>query len=63
MDWLKIFQQHGSNASFHYADDTCREWGAAHREKNKALEIFDNNPKLQAEMREIAKGFLWSLER
>ena len=59
---LNRFTKHGKDASFHYADDTGKEWGSGDREKRDALVLFDSNPALQKEMREIAKGFLWSLK-
>ena len=59
---LQQFKDRGISASHHYADDTCKEWGLADREKAKALKLFDDNPSMQRYMRDIAKGFLWSLE-
>lgn len=61
-DTLLQFKKHGDSASYHYADDSGGEWGVARDRKTKALELFDSNPPLQAQMREIAKGFLWSLK-
>ena len=56
------FKTHGINASYHYADDTASgEWRLGSIEEAKALKIFDANPDDQEKMREIAKGFLWSL--
>ena len=57
------FKTHGINASFHYADDTASgEWRLGSIEEAKALRIFDGcPPEYQEKMREIAKGFLWSL--
>ena len=57
------FKTHGINASFHYADDTASgEWQLGRIEEAKALKIFDGcPPEYQEKMREIAKGFLWSL--
>ena len=49
-------------ASYHFADDSGKEWGLAYKAKSEALEIFDAHPDLQAEMREIAKWFLWGGE-
>lgn len=60
---LAKFKQRSSSASFHWADDTCKEWDLAKREQNAALKIFDDNPGLQDEMREIANGALWSLSK
>ena len=59
---LEQFKDHGISASCSYADDSGIEWGAGKRSENMALELFDANPKLRTEMRDIAKGFLWSLE-
>ena len=57
------FKTHGMNASFHYADDTASgEWRLGAAEEAKALKIFDGcPPEYQEKMREIARGFLWSL--
>lgn len=60
---LELFKKHGMDASHHYADDSCKEWGLASKSKSYAMTIFNDNPELQDEMRVIAKGFLWSLER
>lgn len=60
---LKEFKRLGEKASFHYADDSCKEWDLASSAESQALHLFDNNSHLQDEMREIARGFLWSLER
>jgi len=57
------FKKHAKKASYHYADDSCREWKLADAEMAKALKIFDDNPSLQVEMREAASGELWRLER
>ena len=56
------FRDLGDKASYHYADDSGSEWGLADDEKRMALALFDANPELQQEMREVARGFLWSLE-
>jgi len=55
------FQRHASRASYHYADDSCKEWGLAKQEKDAAIKLFDDNPSMQNEMREMASGELWSL--
>ena len=60
-DTLIKFKRHSSRASYHYADDTCKEWGLAKQDKDDALKIFDANPEMQEEMRDIAKDELWSL--
>lgn len=58
---LQDFKQLGETASYHYADDSTKEWDLASRAEQKALEIFDNHPDLEEKFREIALGFLWSL--
>jgi len=59
---VEDFKRFGDKASFHYADDSGREWGLADTAKQEALRIFDANPDDQPEMREIAIGFLWGGE-
>ena len=60
---LQQFKDRGIKASFHYADDTASgEWRLGSIEEAKALKLFDDNPSMQHYMRDIAKGFLWSLE-
>ena len=59
---LMRFKDHGKMASFHYADDSCKEWGLGDKQKAAALKLFDDNPELQNDMRLIARGFIWSLE-
>ena len=48
-------------ASFHYADDSCKEWHLADDAKQAALKIFDAHPELHDKMR--ANTELWSLSR
>jgi len=62
-DILIKFKQHASRASYHYADDSCKEWGSAKQEKDAALKLFDDNPSMQNEMRGMASGELWSLNK
>lgn len=59
---LEQFKKHGMDASYHFADDTCKEWAFAYIEKEKALTLFNDHPELQPEMIEIAKSFLWTLD-
>ena len=59
---LEEFEHLGISASFHFADDSCKEWGTARKQEAKAIALFRDNPELQDEMREIAKGFLWTLK-
>jgi hypothetical protein len=62
-DILQQFKDHGMSASFHYADDTCKEWALASRRESAAMKLFDSHPELQDEMRVIASDFLWTLNR
>jgi hypothetical protein len=60
---LEQFESHGINASFHYADDTASgEWRLGQAEEARARKLFKDNPGMHNSMREIAKGFLWTLE-
>ena len=61
MTIVEQFDYLGRTASFHYADDSGREWNEGDKLKREAVAIFKANPELQSEMREVAKGFLWSL--
>ena len=59
---LEQFKDYGMQASFHYADDTASgEWRLGSNLESRALKLFDENPELQPEMREIAKRFIWTL--
>jgi hypothetical protein len=58
---LKEFTELGQKASYHYADDSTKEWNLGDRAKREALKLFDNNSELQAQMRVIARNFLWSI--
>lgn len=63
-DWanpVDEFKRAGMDASYHYADDSTKEWGLARKAEREALRLFDAHPEHQDEMREVAKGFLWSL--
>jgi len=58
------FKTLGLRASYHYADDTASgEWRMGSKLEAQALKMFDAaTPEEQDKMREIAKGFLWSLK-
>ena len=62
MTVLEKFTQLGQQASYHYAADRTSEWRLGTPLEREAIAMFDANPELQAQMREVAKGFLWSLE-
>jgi len=59
---LDLFKKYGMNASYHYADDSGKEWVLGHQEKQKCLKIYNEHIELHPEMEEIAIGFLWSLK-
>ena len=60
---IDLFKEFGNKASYHFADDSTREWELARTAQGQALKLFDDNPGLQPQMRTVAKGFLWSLKR
>ena len=57
---LKQFIKLGKDASYHYADDSGKEWGLANGCVRQAMELYKANPELRALMREEARGFLWA---
>ena len=59
---LEEFKRLGDLASYHYADDSCKEWGLAGAAKNAAMKLYyAATVEQQEQMKVIAKGFLWSL--
>jgi hypothetical protein len=58
---LQEFKEYGDNASFHFADDSGREWQLAYADERKAREMLTLYPDLHEDFVKIAKGFLWSL--
>jgi len=60
-DPLENYFSLARKASFHYADDSGKEWDLAGKAKRAALEIFDAHPELHKEMRAIQT--LWSLTK
>lgn len=59
---LEAFKKAGLQASYHFADDSGGEFRMGMDQQKRAEEIFETNPDLQEQMREIAKTFLWSLK-
>lgn len=59
---IKLFKAYGLTASYHFADDSGKEYSQGSAAKKQALDLFDQFPKLEPVFREVAKGFLWSLE-
>ena len=60
-DRIEEFDTLGRQASFHYADDRGKEWSQAKTLEAQARALFDQHPDLQKQMRELARGFLWTL--
>ena len=57
---LKKFEEHGIQASVHYADDSGKEWSAGDRLKEQALELVKAHPELRDGFLRIGERFLWS---
>lgn len=58
---IEEFKKYANAASFHYADDSCKEWDEASRCENKAMQIYYANPEHQKEMASIGKSQLWGM--
>ena len=62
MSELTEFLKLGRSASYHYADDSGKEWKLGDKDKKLALEIFDKaGHTMHRHMREQA-DFLWSFK-
>jgi hypothetical protein len=57
---VQEFKEYAVRASFHYADDTCEEWGQAKDCENKAMDIYHAHPECQDAMNLIGKEQLWA---
>jgi len=58
---LEEFKKNASNASYHHADDSGREWGQARKYEDRCKEIWANaDEELKASIREAVKtgGYL-----
>jgi hypothetical protein len=58
---VKQFKDLGFKASYHFADDSGKEWHLGNDLQKQAMDLFFANPDDQAEMLEISKEFLWSM--
>lgn len=64
MGRLTLFHEHGTKASFHYAENSGSEWSLGDMHKREALRLFDKASQVeQKQMRLVAeREFIWSLE-
>ncbi len=62
LELLTMFESLGLSASFHFADDSGKEWSMAHKEQSEAITLYKQHPGLQERMMELSKQFLWSLK-
>ena len=58
---LEEFKTYGMDASYHYADDSGKEWHLAYPLVDKCMKLVKEHPELHEEMREIAKRFIFSM--
>ena len=56
---LEEFKRCGLDASFHYADDTGKEWYLAYPLVEKCMKLAKEHVELHPEMAEIAKHFIF----
>lgn len=56
---LEEFKKAGLDASYHYADDTGKEWHLAYPLVDKCMKLAKEYPELHEEMAEIAKHFIF----
>ena len=54
------FAHEGMTASYHYADDSGKEWSLGNIHRDKTLAIWRANPELTPRFLEVGKKFLWS---
>ena len=57
---LAEFDSLGGTASYHYADDSGKEWRAGDRLKEQALALVKAHPELRDGFLRIGERFLWS---
>jgi len=50
----------GYQASYHYADDTCKEWDDAYKCRDEAMDLYRRaDTPTRAAMHLVARAFLW----
>ena len=56
---VQFFKHYGMKASYHYADDSTKEWRYGDMAKDKAYKIAAAYPQCEEQFKEVAKDFLW----
>lgn len=63
MTKLELFKDYGNTASYHFADDSAKEWNKGYEYQEKAQRMYDAaDSETQEDMRDIAIHFLWKLK-
>lgn len=57
---LSQFHKEGKDASYHYADDSGKEWYQGTLARDRALAIWRKNKHLTEKMLYLSRDFLWS---
>lgn len=57
---LAQFAKEGRDASYHYADDSGKEWQQGALARDRAIAIWQKNKHLTEKMLYLARDFLWS---
>ena len=57
---VQFFKHYGLRASYHYADDSTKEWRYGAMAKDKAYKIAAAYPQCEEQFKEVAQNFLWS---
>lgn len=60
-DVIDLFRSLAGSASYHYADDTGKEWGDAARDEYDARNLYKNHPELKEDFDMIMRNQLWSM--
>ena len=59
-EWVNEFLHEGMTASYHYADDSGKEWPLGTLHRDRALAVYEKRPDLESRLLEVGKKFLWS---
>ena len=57
------FRELANTASYHFADDSGREWQSGYAAQRQAEELFAQYPEFQEDLRQAAKSYLWSFNK